>query len=51
MEGWWYRTNRKTQHFSTESGMRTEMGTGFSINKRIISAVKGLSLLQIGCHT
>jgi hypothetical protein len=28
-----------------------ELGTGFFVNKRIISYLRGLSLLVIGCHT
>jgi hypothetical protein len=28
-----------------------ELGTGFFVHKRITSAVKGFSLLVIGCHT
>jgi hypothetical protein len=28
-----------------------ELGTGFFVHKRIISAVRRLSLLVIGCHT
>jgi hypothetical protein len=27
-----------------------ELGTGFFVHKRIISAVRGFSLLVVGCH-
>jgi hypothetical protein len=39
-------------HFSTEKGNENhELGTGVFVHKRIISAVKRVSLLMIGCHT